>query len=257
MTDGIKWLSDLGSHVEGVVFARGLSAGELAVRMGGDPCEATEPITDGEVEHLGMRGGTYGVRGDGVVRIGEAAGWAFALEYGDSTGTDRLEAIASHGVEAVHYLPMSARPPARFHYAKNGVLTCSFGIGEEHRRWGAEPDFLLPELIDAQVLHPDGSKNFPPSREHFAAYRKRALGVLEQRFHLSLPRTVIGERRLPAYAVRGTPAMRVGQDPDHQQIKAWAVAQNLTWDDTGGGVPSDIREAWDDHIVRQDSRGTG
>ncbi|MFA7762801.1 hypothetical protein [Streptomyces sp. NRRL S-448] len=102
-------------------------------------------------------------------RRAEDAGWAFAVEYGDSTGADRLEEIASGRVDAVHYLPMSARPPARFHYAKNGALTCGFGIGEENRRWGTEPDLLLLELIAEKVLHPDGSQNFPPSKGHYTA----------------------------------------------------------------------------------------
>lgn len=255
MSDGVKWLAAWDVPMEGVVFASGISADELAVRLGGGPGEATEPITHGEVEHLGMRGRSYGVRGDGVVRVGEDAGWAFAVEYGDSTGADRLEEIASGRVDAVHYLPMSARPPARFHYAKNGVLTCSFGIGEEHRRWGAEPDLLLPELIAEEILHPDGSQNFPASRVHYMAYHERSLGVLERRFGLSLPRAVLGEARLPAYSVRGTPAMRTGPEPDHQQIKAWAAALGLTWNDAGGRVPSHVREAWN-HIARQDPKET-
>ncbi|MFE6081477.1 DUF6461 domain-containing protein [Streptomyces virginiae] len=255
MPDGIKWLAAGDISVEGVVFARGISADELAVRLGGGPGEATEPVSHGEVEHLGMRGRSYGVRGDGVVRVREDAGWAFAVEYGDSTGADRLEEIASGRVDAVHYLPMSARPPARFHYANNGVLTCGFGIGEEHRRWGAEPDLLLLELIAGKVLHPDGSQNFPPSREHHMAYQERSLGVLEQRFGLSVPRAVLGEALLPAYAVRGTPAMHTGPEPDHRQIRAWAATFDLARSDAGGHVPSHVRETWN-HIARQDPNET-
>ncbi|MFB7268090.1 hypothetical protein ACFCXH_39030, partial [Streptomyces nojiriensis] len=71
MSDGIKWLAAWDIPVAGVVFARGMSADELAVRLGGVLREATEPITGGEVGHLGMRGRGYGVRGDGVVRVGE------------------------------------------------------------------------------------------------------------------------------------------------------------------------------------------
>ncbi|WP_199885693.1 DUF6461 domain-containing protein [Streptomyces sp. CB00455] len=119
------------------------------------------PITDSEVEQLGLRGRSYGVFGDGAVRVGQDGEWAFAVEYGDSTGGDRLEAISSASGEAVHYIPVGARPPARFHYAKDGVLTFGFGIDEEHRRWGAEPDLFLPELIAEHVLRPDGSKIFP------------------------------------------------------------------------------------------------
>ncbi|MFB7268189.1 hypothetical protein ACFCXH_39535, partial [Streptomyces nojiriensis] len=105
------------------------------------------------------------------------------------------------------------------------------------------------------VLHPDGSQNLPPSREHHTAYQERSLGVLEQRFGLSLPRAVLGEARLPAHAVRGTPAMRTGPEPDHRQIKAWAASLGLTGDDTGGRVPSHVREAWN-HVARQDPKET-
>lgn len=133
MSDGSKWLA-----TSNILWRVGSSRAACPLTnwlcvLGGIPGEATEPITDGEVEHPGMRG-----RSDGVVRVGEDAGWAFAAEYWDSTGADRLEEIASGRLDAVHYLPMGARPPARFHYAKNGVLTCGFGIGEEHRRWGVE-----------------------------------------------------------------------------------------------------------------------
>lgn len=73
MPDGIKWLAAWDIPVEGVVFARGISADELAVRWGGVPGEATEPITHSEVDHLGMGGRSYGVRGDGVVRVGASS----------------------------------------------------------------------------------------------------------------------------------------------------------------------------------------
>lgn len=109
MRDGIRWLVDLEHWMSSVVFARGISAQELAVRMGGDRDAATEPITDAEAWGLGewYRPGEHG---DGVVRVGEQEGWAFALEYGDSTGGDRLAEISQKGVEAVHYVPMQEHP---------------------------------------------------------------------------------------------------------------------------------------------------
>ncbi|MET9888103.1 hypothetical protein ABZZ20_34275 [Streptomyces sp. NPDC006430] len=207
------------------------------------------------MEQLGMRGRSYGVPGDGVVRVGRDGDWAFAVEYGDSTGGDRLEAISSVSGEAVHYIPMWARPPARFHYAKDGVLTCGFGIDEEHRRWGAEPDLLLPALVAEQVLRPDGSKIYPPDNEPYVGSHRIILGLLEQRFGLSLPRAALSEDRLPAYAVRGTPAMTTGREPDYHQIKTWAVNNGLAWESTGLRVPPEIREAWA-LTVRQDPKET-
>lgn len=103
MGDGIQWLAGgdaLTGWVTGVVFARGIDAEELAVRMGGAPGAGTEPITDAEVMELDMEIYRALGSGDGVVRVGEHAGWAFAIEYGDSTGGERLEEISRQGAEA-------------------------------------------------------------------------------------------------------------------------------------------------------------
>ncbi|MFJ4126273.1 DUF6461 domain-containing protein [[Kitasatospora] papulosa] len=208
MRDGIRWLVDLEHWMSSVVFARGISAQELVVRMGGDRDAATEPITDAEAWGLGE---WYrpGEDGDGVVRVGEQEGWAFALEYGDSTGGDRLAEISQKGIEAVHYVPMQEHPPATVFYARDGVEVCGFGLREEVWRWGREPDLLLPDLISGHVLQPDGKTRGAPETEHYTDAYRRTLGVIEQRFGLSLSPAYLKEARLPAYAVRGTPDMRV------------------------------------------------
>lgn len=54
MTDGIQWLSEGKGSMSSVVFARGIEAEELAVRMGGTLGAGTEPITDAEVSDLRM-----------------------------------------------------------------------------------------------------------------------------------------------------------------------------------------------------------
>ncbi|MFD6421399.1 DUF6461 domain-containing protein [Streptomyces sp. NPDC060198] len=208
MGDGIRWLVDLEHWMSSVVFARGISARELAVRMGGERDGGTEPITDAEAWELGE---WYrpGEDGDGVVRVGEHGGWSFALEYGDSTGGDLLAEISREGAEAVHYVPMMEHPPATVHYARDGVQLCGFGLGEEIWRWGREPDLLLADLVSGSVLQPDGKTCVAPEREHYAVTYRRTLGVVERRFGLSLPPVYLKEARLPAYAVRGTPDMRV------------------------------------------------
>uniref|UniRef100_A0AAU2JJ05 DUF6461 domain-containing protein n=1 Tax=Streptomyces sp. NBC_00049 TaxID=2903617 RepID=A0AAU2JJ05_9ACTN len=214
MVDGMQWLVDLEGWASSVVFARGISAAELAVRMGGDPDRATEPITDAQVWGLRMEVYRPGASGDGVVRVGSDGDWAFAVEYGDSTGSDRLVEISRDGVEAVRYHPMAEHPPATFDYARDGTYVCGFGLAEEGDRWGQQPDLLLPELIAAQVLQPDGdTAAFSPDEPYTTTY-KRTLAVIETRFGLSLPRTCLAEGRLPAYAVRGTPDMTIGRDQD-------------------------------------------
>ncbi|MFJ6773547.1 DUF6461 domain-containing protein [Kitasatospora sp. NPDC091257] len=230
--DGIQWLAEIGrpatgrpstgrrstgrpstagpdpdGEVGGVVFARGITPQELARRMGADPATATEPISDTEIRDLDIEVYRPGDDGDGVIRVGECAGWSFAIEYGDSTGGELLIEIARDGVEVVHFRPMPEQRPALLDYARDGAVLCGFGLGEERWRWGQEPDLLVPDLVAAGVLEADGVTPRDPGREPDGAALRRALGAVERRFGLSLPRAALGGLRLPAYAVRGTPGM--------------------------------------------------
>lgn len=155
--------------------------------MGGAADAASKPITDAEVNELGMIGYRPDGDGDGVVRVGACAGWSFALEYGDSTGGELLVEISRNGVEVIHYLPMGERPPATVRYARDGRYVCGFGIREERHRWGAEPDLLLAELVAAGVLAPDGYTFCAPEDEHYKITYRRSLAVVEARFGLSSP----------------------------------------------------------------------
>ncbi|MCF4136129.1 hypothetical protein L1856_03340 [Streptomyces sp. Tue 6430] len=148
-----------------------------------------------------------GERGDGVVRVGECNDWSFAVEYGDSTGDDLLAEISRDGAEVVRYVPMQEHPPASVDYAHDGVFLCGFGLREEVWRWGLEPDLLLPALVEAGILSPDGKTYLPPEDEDYRTGYRRSLGVVERRFGLSLPRGCLEDARLPAYAVCGTPRM--------------------------------------------------
>ncbi|WP_235441336.1 DUF6461 domain-containing protein (plasmid) [Streptomyces goshikiensis] len=214
VSDGIQWLVGLQNWMSSVVFARGISAQELALRMGAAPDRATEPITDAQAWGLDMQGYRPGGDGDGVVRVGECAGWAFALEYGDSTGGDLLAEISRDGVEAVRYVPIQEHPPATVDYARDGQVLCSFGLAEENQRYGKDPDLLIADLIAGQVLGPDGETLLAPrdpegEYEDFRVTYRRTLGVVERHFGLSLPPACLKDGRLPAYAVRGTPNMRI------------------------------------------------
>ncbi|WP_395298401.1 DUF6461 domain-containing protein [Kitasatospora hibisci] len=225
MGDGIRWLPEGGEtgYLSGVAMARGIDAQELALRMGAQPGAGTEPLTDAEVLQLDMTIYRPGNRGDGIVRIGEHAGWAFAFEYGDSTGSERLEEISRGGAEVVHYTPVREHPPALVCYARDGRHVCGFGLGEESTRWGEEPDLLLPDLVAAGILDPEGNTCRRPDGEHYTARNRRTLAVVEQRFGLDLPQTLLTQALLPAYAVMGTPDMTT-EDPDFDAAHAWATA---------------------------------
>ncbi|MFE3760376.1 DUF6461 domain-containing protein [Streptomyces sp. NPDC059104] len=197
MSGGIQWLVDQDDWQHGVVFARGIEPEELGVRMGGTPGSVASPITGTEAWNMVM---DLGNDDDDVVRVGACGDWSFAVEYGMSEGGDRLAAISRNGVEAIHLRPSPDHPPAMFSYAKDGADVCSFGIGEELWRWGEQPDLLLPELIAAGVLHPDGSY----ARWEGESYLDRdrhTLALIETRFGLSLPRDEVVNQRLQAFLI--------------------------------------------------------
>ncbi|MFI6035009.1 hypothetical protein ACIBBD_12750 [Streptomyces sp. NPDC051315] len=73
-------------------------------------------------------------------------------------------------------------------------------------RWG-EPDLLLPDLVAAGVLAPDGQTCLPPEDEDHRTGHRRSPGVVERRFGLSPSPAFLRDARLPAYAVRATPRM--------------------------------------------------
>ncbi|WP_254706304.1 Lsr2 family DNA-binding protein [Streptomyces lunaelactis] len=176
------------------------------------------------------------------VRPEECAGWSFALEYGDSTGSDRLVGVSRDGIEAIHLVPMLEHPPATFAYAYNGRDVCGFGLGEENHRWGEQPDLLLPELVSGQVLCPGGNQLAYPEDEHYKVTYRRTIAIIEKRFGLSLPTEQLEAGRLPAYAVRGQPDMSTFQDTNAEAIRTWARANGFIVDEQGR-VPAAIREA--------------
>jgi hypothetical protein len=138
---------------------------------------------------------------DDVVRVGACGGWSFAVEYGVGDGGQGPAEISRDGVEAIRLDPSPDHPPAMFSYARDGEGVCVFGIGEEVWRWGTQPDLLLPELIAAGVLYPDGEY----ARSEDEPYRDRdrhTLSLIEARFGLSLPRDEVEEQRLPAFIIR-------------------------------------------------------
>ncbi|MFF9982400.1 hypothetical protein [Streptomyces erythrochromogenes] len=198
MVDGIQWLVDQDPWQHAVVFARGIDPEELGLRMGGALGTVASPITAAEAWDRAL---DLGTDDDNVVRVGACAGWSFAIEYGLGDGDGRLSDISINGVEVVGLEPSPDHPPSMFAYARDGVEVCSFGIGEEVWRWGDDPDLLLPELIAAGVLHPDG----PYARSEGEDYRARdrhTLALIEAGFGLSLPRDPVVHQRLPAFLIR-------------------------------------------------------
>ena len=241
MGDGIQWLvgeTTGDGWMLDVHFARGIGAEELALRLGAPPGARAEPMTDLEVTYLDVD--AYPERGPGsaVVRVGEDAGWAFAIAYGPYL--NRLAEVSRDGVEAVHYHDNSEHPPTTVMYARDGRTVCGFGLCEENNRYGDEPDLLLPGLIAAGILDPDRGAYRFPDIDDFDDRERLGLAVFEERFGLSLPRSALAEDALPVYAIMGSPA------PDFEEISAWAAAKGRPLPDTHLRlIPAGLRKEYE------------
>ncbi|MET9570698.1 hypothetical protein ABZY34_16460 [Streptomyces virginiae] len=88
--------------------------------------------------------------------LGAPAAWSMATQTADGEGVARVGSWGGWSCEPV----------------------CCFGPGEECRRGGHRPDFLLPELVAAGVLGPDGA-NAGPDDEPDEDRERRTLAVLE------------------------------------------------------------------------------
>ncbi|MFG2295916.1 DUF6461 domain-containing protein [Streptomyces sp. NPDC048603] len=194
MEHGIAWLADWPDWYAGLTFARGIGPEELAARLGAVPGIRPGDLGASDAWSLAMDA----VDGDGVARVGTWGDWSFAVEHGAPAGAELLAEIGRGGTEAVHLDPQPDHPPKQFWYARDGVVVCCFGLGEEVWRGGHEPDFLLPELVSAGILHPDGT-DARPDHEPGEERDRRTLTMLEHRFGLSLPRRLVAEALLPAF----------------------------------------------------------
>jgi len=231
VTTSSGWMLDI--H-----FARGIGVEELARRMGATLGATAEPMTDAEMAELDID--AYPDRGPGsaVIRVGEDAGWAFALTYGPYI--ERLAEVSRDGVEAVHYHYNSEHPPTIVMYARDGRTVCGFGLCEENNRYGDEPDLLLPDLVAAGILNPDGQSYRHPRIDDYGDRKRLGLAVFEERFGLSLPRSALAEDPLPVYAIMGSPA------PDFEAISAWAASNDKPLPDAHLRlIPADLRKEYE------------
>ncbi|MBM9508044.1 DUF6461 domain-containing protein [Actinacidiphila acididurans] len=198
MDSGVRWLAHASWHFS-VTFVRGLDSEELGRRLGADPAAAPVLATAREIEGLLVDPNV------GIARLGEAGGWAFAAEYGEAHGTRHgVLAELSRGGEAVNLDPQTDHPPSMFSCAAGGELLCSFGLAEEGRRWGSNPDLLNTALESAGVFLPDGSVLEAGASRH-AQRIAMSLGVIERHFGLSLPRELVEQGELRTVSVNGHP----------------------------------------------------
>ncbi|WP_327287848.1 DUF6461 domain-containing protein [Streptomyces sp. NBC_01198] len=189
MSDGIGWLLEP-YLVDCVTFARGIPPTALAARLGSGPGEDARPGSAQDAQEALGSGARC------VARVGEAAGWAFAVEYGDAVGATAggLAAVSRGGVAAVNFLLTPWSPPSLFRHYLDGACVTGFGVGEEARRYGAEPGLLVPALEALGVL--------PSGPQLDQRGMRLTMLAIEDHFGLRLPRPQVLDEKLPMYHLR-------------------------------------------------------
>ncbi|WP_329133468.1 DUF6461 domain-containing protein [Streptomyces sp. NBC_01476] len=191
---GIGWILEP-YLIDCVTFVRGVEPAELAARLGARPGQEARRGSAEDAAGLLAGGGAAT-----VARVGRVGEWSFAVEYGDAVGStgSGLGAVSSEGADAVNFLLTPWHPPSMFAYFRDGVRVCSFGLGEEGRRWGERPDLLVPALTETGVLP------VRPELRKADAERSRRLSVLTvgDHFGLRLPRADVLDGELPLFVVR-------------------------------------------------------
>ncbi|MET8825581.1 hypothetical protein ABZX40_31695 [Streptomyces sp. NPDC004610] len=190
-----------------LVFARPLSPVRLAARLGADLSSAREGVVEDEVEPLLGEWYRPGGFRDGLIRVGEHNGWAFAVEYGDARGRARLAEASRDGGEAVRYEPPGADPsaePADFSHARDGAVLYGYGLTAEDRRYGtrrALRDLPVPDLVAAGLLTPDGATRIPPPDGRYGTAWQQSVAFVERRFGLTLSARAFRDLAVTAYPV--------------------------------------------------------
>ncbi|MFJ9566929.1 DUF6461 domain-containing protein [Streptomyces fuscichromogenes] len=193
MADGIAWILQP-YLIDCVTFARGAEPAELAFRLGARPGQ--QPCWASSDDMAGLLAGGVG----SAVRVGRAGDWSYAIEYGDAvgpTGTG-LGAVSAMGVEAVNFSLSPWHPPSMFTYYHDGDRICSFGLGEEARRWGKNPDLLVPALTEMGVL----PAQLDLREADAERVRRLSVLVIEEHFRLRLPRADVLDGQLPMFVGR-------------------------------------------------------
>lgn len=181
--DGVRWVDGGGEFDLGywLVFARGLQPAELAEALGAADEELVE-LT--RIEASDVEAETDDV----VVRVGAAAGWAFAIVEGGPVGdaSALLEEVSLRAEALGMWRTVNA--DMYFEFAQDGQRVCGFEPGLEHERTGTDPDRLLPALRDVVGAVADGEPRSEAGDRGSESAMLGALGLAETAFGVELPR---------------------------------------------------------------------
>lgn len=176
-SESFEWIDqefDLGFCL---TFARGITPGELLVRMGTDPDTVkTRTRSEAEALELDPDGRRH------VVRVGRSGEWAFGLEsWGNHGSRGEVLTEVSRGTQALSTV-YTGDGTRFFSYAEDGEQLCWFDVDSPSRRTGSDPDFLLPEMT-AEGLMDTADDNLDAGAA--------MLRVIRARFDVTVPREAV------------------------------------------------------------------
>jgi hypothetical protein len=138
---GYDWLEDEG--LDGafcLTFARGIDEAESLRRFGVDPATLCRLDNAAEAAERSF---------EQIIVAGHLDGWVFVLEENGFEGSRAgvLRAVSA-GTEVVSVCT-NVHDSADFHHAVDGAVRTGFDPYRPARRWGTEPDALLPLMAEA------------------------------------------------------------------------------------------------------------
>jgi hypothetical protein len=155
-----------------ITLVRGLDEGEVLRRFGGERSQP-RPLTAGGAGELS---GSFHAGYPQTILATRSVGWAVAVEDNGFEGwrPEVLRAL-SRGSQAVSVFDNGSE--GDFSYAADGRLLVQFELLFPRRRWGGQPDLLLPQMR-AVGLDPDWDQPPPGELDTAAlALAERVTGV--------------------------------------------------------------------------------
>jgi Family of unknown function (DUF6461) len=155
-----------------ITLVRGLDQAEVLRRFGG---ERSQPRTL-TVTQTGELSGSFHARSPQLILVTTADGWSVAVEDNGFEGW-RPEVLRALSRDSQAVSVYDNRSEGYFSYAADGRLLVQFELLFPQRRWGSQPDLLLPQMR-AVGLDPDWQEPPPGELDTAAlALAERVTGV--------------------------------------------------------------------------------
>ncbi|MFJ4094155.1 DUF6461 domain-containing protein [Kitasatospora sp. NPDC089913] len=168
MSGAMEWLENVYETGFSVVFAEGLEAGDLLVRLGCD-VGSLDLIDQEDAEERQLDEGVT------MIRAGLYGGWAFAVQaWGARVLEEGILEEVSAGTRALALIRTETLP--WFSYYEDGESVCGFDPGMPWMRDGSDPD-RFDRVMSEVGLNPSKEAAEPGSVAGMLRLAERAFGV--------------------------------------------------------------------------------